>query len=188
MARLILVRHAMPLVEPGVPSLLWGLTEQAREDCVLLAHHFALPLGGIVYASAERKACETAAVLAFCLGREVVIDDAFGEINRPATWDEDYRALVVRYLEGESLAGWEPREHVVLRFSDAVERARQADAGRDIVVVNHGQALSLYLASLVSMEIVPFWRVLSFPDAWALDFESLELNHVYEAGRAPPDA
>lgn len=189
MSRLILVRHALPEVVQGVASTLWGLSESAREDCVVLAHNLDLPLSGPpIYSSAERKAKETADVLALRLGRDTAMDAGFGETDRPDVWNEDYRALVVRYLGGESIPGWEPRASVVSRFTAACDRAIAAANGADVVVVNHGQALSLYLDSVVSIDLVPFWRALTLPDAWALDLETKTLTHVHVAGLPPPDA
>ena len=58
---------------------------------------------------------------------------------------------------------------------------------RDLIVVNHGLALSLYLASRTRIDLVPFWQALTFPDAWRLDLESGELSHLFHAGLPPPD-
>lgn len=187
MARgLILVRHAMPLVTPGVASTLWPLSEHAREDCVLLAH--ALPDDiGPIFTSSEVKARETAAVLALRKGVSVVEDAGFGEVDRPAVWDEDYRAAAAGYLAGQQRAGWEPRERVVARFGAAVDRALAGGGEGDLVVVNHGLALSLWLASTVAIDLVGFWRALSFPDAWRLDVESRALERL-NLGEAAPDA
>jgi broad specificity phosphatase PhoE len=185
--RLILVRHAMPEIVPGVASSLWGLSGAAREDCVILAHRLALPPGGCIFSSSERRASETADVLALRLGREVVVDDAFGEVDRP--WEDgDYGDRAGRYLAGDAHPGWEPRPQVVERFSRGVDRAAERTSGADIVIVTHGQALSLYLASRTSIDVVAFWRALTLPDAWTLDLTSGQLSRLYETGRPPANA
>ena len=182
----ILVRHAMSDVQPGVASKLWGITESAGEDCVLLAHALPELLAPVVWSSSEPKASQTAAIIAMRRGLQTAVDDGFGEVDRPTTWDGDYRALAAAYLAGAAHPGWEPRGQVMRRFADAVERATAAAAGDgDLVVVNHGMAMSLYLELVARIDIVPFWQALTFPDAWRVDVETGELAHLYSGAPAP---
>ncbi len=184
----ILIRHAMPELVRGVSSRLWGLGDPGREDCVLLAHALrgaAPKLAPTVYTSDERKAEETAAVLALRLGLQVAVDARLAEVDRPTTWDDDYRAQVGRYLKGGSEPGWEPRDRVVARFAAGVAAAILTAPGQDTIIVNHGLALSLYLNSIGSIDLVPFWRALTFPDAWRVDLRTGELTHLFAAGIPP---
>jgi hypothetical protein len=82
----------------------------------------------------------------------------------------------------------------VARFSAAVEEAIAATGpGLDTVVVTHGRAPCLYLESLKPQildcgraspfELVPFWRALTFPDAWRLDMGANTLIRVMTAGQ-----
>jgi len=149
---LILVRHALPEVERGVSSKLWGLSEASREDCVLLAH--ALPKTVCsVWSSHERKARETADVLGLRLGLPVEIDSGFAEVDRPSVWDRDYREVAAGYLGGVVEEGWERAVVVVDRFSAAIANA-SAGADGDVVIVNHGLAMTLWGASVVEIDIV----------------------------------
>lgn len=179
----------MPELVRGVANRLWGLSDSSREDCVLLAHALSLPTSGPpILTSDERKARETAEVLALRLGRDTVIDPRLSEVDRPTTWDDDYRALAAAYIGGQHQDGWESRDAVLSRFTAGCDAAIAIAHGADIVVVNHGLALSIYLQSRLELDIIPFWRALTLPDAWALDLETLELTHVFDAGMAPPDA
>lgn len=185
MGRVILVRHAMPEVVRGVANRLWRLSESSREDCVLMAHHLGLPSGGTpVYSSDEPKAEETAAVLALRLGRETVVDARFGEVDRPTTWDGDYCEMAAAYVGGEPQDGWEAHEAVRRRFTAGVSVALERANGADIIIVNHGMALTLYLATVVNIDAVAFWRALAFPDAWAVDPATGVLEHLYLGGQA----
>jgi broad specificity phosphatase PhoE len=175
-ADIILVRHAMPEVEQGVASKLWGLSEASREDCVLLAH--ALPQGiSAIWSSNERKARETADVLALRLGLPVQVNSRFAEVDRPAVWDRNYQEVAAGYLAGASEPGWEPRDDVLARFSAGIAHARTSAAGT-IVVVSHGMALSLWVASIAPIEIISWWRALALPDAWAVDVDAGEVSPV----------
>ncbi len=180
---LILVRHAMPEVVPGISSKLWILGEHSREDCVLLAHALPAGLAPVVHASDQPKARETAAVIALRRGLSMVTDRRLAEVDQGGRWiDDDYRAVAAAYLGGSDEPGWEPRAAVVQRFTHAVDDALAASPAGDLVVVNHGLALSLYLASVTALEIVPFWQSLTFPDAWRLDLATSSLARVFGGG------
>jgi hypothetical protein len=66
--------------------------------------------------------------------------------------------------------------------ANAVEGNRQT-AG-DVVVVNHGLAMSLWVASMVDVPLVEWWRALTFPDAWRVDTEARTVQHLWLGGRA----
>lgn len=183
---LILIRHAMPEVTPEVHSAGWPLSQSAKEDCVLLAHSLPRSLAPVVYTSPEVKAHETAAVIALRRGLQVAADPGFGEVDHPYFWDEDYREAAATYLRVGAREAWEPPEAVVARFAAAVDRARSAHPEGDLLIVNHGLALSLYLAAHAPIDLVPFWRALTFPDAWRFDPTSATLTRVYHAGLPPP--
>jgi broad specificity phosphatase PhoE len=187
MARgIILIRHAMPEVVRGVASQLWELGDSGREDCVLLAHHLPRGLASTAWSSAEPKARQTAEVVAIRRGLTVQVDARFGEVDRPTTWDGDYRERAAHYLATGEGEGWEPREAVVRRFTAAIADALVCSGGDgDLVVVDHGLALSLYVASCSPVDSIPFWRALTFPDAWRLDTATGALEQVFSGG-APP--
>src|SRR5687767_7132509 len=68
MPRLILVKHAKPLVTPGVSPERWELSEEGRRQCGPLAERLR-PYGpAVVVASEEPKAAETGRVVAEGLG------------------------------------------------------------------------------------------------------------------------
>ncbi|MGI8927518.1 MAG: histidine phosphatase family protein [Tepidiformaceae bacterium] len=197
MARgLILVRHAMPEVVPGLSSTLWRLGAPAREDCVLLAHALPAGLAPAVISSGQPKVDETAAIIALRGSLTTKVDGRMREVDQPDAWYEgDYRTLAACYLAGDEPAGWEPRDAVAARFSAAAAAALAQPGEGDAVIVNHGLALSLYLATLAptvrsadglaAFDLVPFWRALTFPDAWRLDPATGTLERVFHAGLAP---
>ena len=135
-----LVRHAAVVVDRETPSHTWLLSDAGRDA----ARALSLPAGPSL-TSPEPKATETA-VLA---GLDAVVDERLREVARP--WSDDYVAQVGRYLGGEPLDGWEPR-------NEALERLHAALDGFNGVAVSHGLAISLY-AGLSFDE----WHALPFP-------------------------
>jgi histidine phosphatase superfamily protein (branch 1) len=65
---LILVKHAEPVVEPDVPSNRWELSERGKDRCVALAERLRRYRPAAVVASEERKAAQTAGLVAERLG------------------------------------------------------------------------------------------------------------------------
>jgi len=179
---IVLVRHAMPNVERGVASRLWTLSEASREDCVLLAHALPQPADAI-WSSDEPKARETAEVIGLRLGLPVRIDPAFAEVDRPEIWDREYREVAAAYLRGIVEPGWEAREAVSRRFGDGIARARHDGTG-DLVIVNHGLAMSLWLSTQTQLDIEPWWRSLTLPDAWRYETATGTLERVWMGGGA----
>jgi broad specificity phosphatase PhoE len=182
---IILVRHAMPDPVPGVSPRLWSLADPAAEDCVLLAHALPEDLAPTIWSSTEKKAEQTAAIVAMRRGLATATDARFGEVDRPDEWVDDHRARAAAYLSGTEHPGWEPHRLVVHRFAEAVEAA-QATIHRedDLIIVTHGMAMSLYLELVARIDIVPFWQALTFPDAWRIDLETEEATRVF--GGATP--
>lgn len=171
----------MPEVKPGVASKLWALGESSREDCVLLAHALPPEISAI-YSSEEPKAKETADVLGLRLGLPVDVDTRFGEVDRPQVWDRDYREVAAAYLAGREEPGWEARSAVVTRFGGAVRQALAA-ASADVIVATHGLAMTLWVGAAVGLEDpVPWWRELTFPDAWRVDLETGSVERLWMGG------
>jgi broad specificity phosphatase PhoE len=173
----------MPGVEPGLSSKLWRLSDRAKEDCVLLAHALPVLLAPFVFTSDQPKALETATVIALRRGLSVQTDPRLAEVDQGGQWIEGgYRAVAARFLKGSGEPGWEPRERVVERFARAVDDALAASPSGDVLVVNHGLALSLFLASVTGIDLVSFWRALTFPDAWRFDLETHAVERLFAGG------
>lgn len=152
MGRLLLVRHAA--VEPDLdrPAAIWKLSEDGRTDARELAAK--LPYVPRVLSSPELKALATAAPIAELSGVKVEVDERLREVERPVARDlAEHRELVRRYLDGETLDGWEPA-------ADALERFRAAVAGIDGVVVTHGTVIALFLGWDFER-----WKRLRMPEA-----------------------
>jgi broad specificity phosphatase PhoE len=169
--RLILVRHAMPELDPAVPAERWRLGADGRAAARSLRP--VMPERAYYVTSDEPKAAETLQEIAGL--PEIATDPGFGEVRRPHVWsdDYDYRAIARAYLEGVRHAGWEAHAEVVNRFDAAVARHAGLAAARNeiLVIGTHGLAPTVWLASRVPLDPDParFWAALRFPDIIDVD-------------------
>src|SRR5215217_1345129 len=119
-----LVRHATVELRLDEPAHTWRLTEDGRTGAAALAAR--LPRVDRVLSSPEPKALGTAGPIAHAQGLDVEVDVRLREVERESN-QPDYdahSATVRRYLAGEPVDGWEPREQ-------ARERVRAAVAALD---------------------------------------------------------
>ena len=148
-----LVRHATVELRLDEPARTWPLTAEGRAAAEELARR--LPRVARVLSSPEPKAVGTAEPIARAHGLEVEIDERLREVERAANEPdyESHRAAVRRYLSGEPVEGWEPRDR-------ALARVRAAVAGVDgAVVISHGMLLSLLLGYSFEQ-----WSRIALPD------------------------
>ncbi len=171
---LVLVRHALPLVEPTVPSAKWRLGPDGREAARRLAA--ALPARSFVVASTEPKARETGEEIGAAngLGSALVADDRLVEVRGAHTWVANHRSLARGYVTGSVPVGWEETADVAARFGAAVSAAVAAAQHRPTVLVTHGQAMTTWLrVTGRCIDAGAFWESLTYPDAWSVEGRSL---------------
>lgn len=173
--RLVLVRHAMPAVNPEVASHLWELGDAGRAAARALA---ALHEPGYYVASDEPKALQTLQEMSG--HRDVVTEPGLREVARPDRWSDDYRALAHAYVDGVCHDGWEPHAQVVARYETAITRHAQIAIARKqaLIVGTHGLAPTLWLATRLRLVPTPgdFWSSLRFPDLIEVDLRAGRLR------------
>ena len=184
--RLYLVRHAAVAVRPDAPAAQWRLSPEGRAGAEALgAERFWADVASIA-TSPEPKAVATAQRIAAPHGLPLRIEPDLREVERG--WaGEGYRELVRRYLAGEVVDGWEPREQVVGRVRACIDRTVAANAGRAVAVASHGLALTLYVAYLLGLDAAAafdLWSRLRLPDLAVVDLETrrMEREFGWEAG------
>ncbi len=164
--QVLFIRHAMPAVDKTVSSRQWPLSDEGRQAAQNLAKGLQLPENIYVVSSDEVKAKETAAAFS----DRVFVDSRVQEVSRPWTRG-DYKRIARDWLSGEPVEGWEPRQAVIERMSEAIEETVE-EADDLVVVVTHGLAMSTYISSVSQVDSVSFWFDLGFPDARLLDLDS----------------
>ena len=154
--------HAEVVVDPARPIESWGLSVDGRARAAGAVDVAWLPGVRRIVSSTERKAIDTAEVLASAAGVVPESDAALGEIDRSATGylplDEFEGVVDAFFAEPErSVRGWERAVDAQARIVDAV---RRVSADGDVTIVSHGAVGALLLADLLR---VPISRALDQP-------------------------
>ncbi|SCL54696.1 Broad specificity phosphatase PhoE [Micromonospora peucetia] len=170
MDEVVLVRHAMPVLQPEIPAVDWELDEQGR--AAARAFSGTLPDSAYLVSSTEPKAMQTLQEMAS--GRTVVPEDGFREVHQPIRWCDNYHDLARAYLDGVVPDGWETHEDLVARFNTAVARhaAAARAQGQTLIIGTHGLAATVWLAQHLPLEPTPtdFWAAIGLPDVIDVDF------------------
>ena len=112
MARVLYLSHPQVAIDPSVPVPDWGLSPLGRARTEAFAQHPSLDTVERIVASRERKAIETAEILAAVLGLATEIRDDLNENDRSATGflpPSEFEATADRFFAAPdvSIRGWE---------------------------------------------------------------------------------
>jgi broad specificity phosphatase PhoE len=155
--RVYFVTHPEVTVDPAVPIPAWSLSAAGHARAGKLAGQPWVPgLTGVV-SSTERKAVETAEVLAAAAGVPPTTDEALGENDRSATGylpPPEFEAVADAFFAHPeaSVRGWERAVDAQRRIVAAVGRVTAAASG-DVAVVAHGGVGALLLCHLLGVPI-----------------------------------
>lgn len=173
MERLILVRHAEPEVSPTLGAAEWPLTSRGEFAVRRLATVLSGLQPGWIVSSPERKARETAALIAESLEIPVAEEPLIAEQGAgPDEFIADYGEF--RNLVRTHFA--QPQQ-VVFRNEAAADAAQRLaicidqcrDAGGVPVLVTHGRIMASWLASLTGRDAWEIWNEFRLPDLIEVD-------------------
>jgi broad specificity phosphatase PhoE len=180
----IVIRHAMPELDPHVPPEEWRLGPAGREAARRLAP--VLPTRAYLVSSDEPKAMDTLREAAGTA--DILTDCDLGEVRRPHEWLEadGHRQLAAAWLAGARHPGWESQIGVKMRFEEALERhaAAAATDRTTLVVCTHGMATSAWLAAWrLIPDAVTFHAALRWPDAYTINMRTGTVHHLDSTSR-----
>jgi broad specificity phosphatase PhoE len=184
MRKLILIKHASPLVIPGAPPEKWKLSDKGRESCGPLAEALGPHAPTFIVASEEPKARETAEILGAQLA--VPVETASG-------LHEHDRSNVPHMRSGEFISHMEvffrkPTERVLGRESAVAALDRFESAVNDVIanhpgdgniaIVSHGTVIALLAAEHSDRYGFELWREMGLPSFVVMELPGMEVNEV----------
>ena len=185
MRKLILIKHAAPLVDPAKSSDLWKLSEAGREQAANLAVTLrAMEIAAIV-SSEEPKAKETAEIVGTALSVKVETACELREHDRrnvPHMRSRDFISMVELFFRkpNERVLGSESATKALTRFTTAIDEAIASHAEGNIAVVAHGTVIALYLAANSQRNGFELWRAMGLPSYAVVNLPDRAVDQVIE--------
>jgi broad specificity phosphatase PhoE len=183
-AKLILIEHSMPDVDPTTPAPLWQLGVRGRERCAPLAQRLLLYLPVVLVSSPEAKATATAAELARIWGIPWVQHVRLEEHTRqtaPFLGTVEFRATIQRLFQcpADLVFGEETADAAYQRFAHALEHVLAHYPDQTIAVVTHGTVMALWASrQIAGVDGFTLWQQLGLPSALVIDWETMRLEHI----------
>ena len=140
----VYVTHPQVLIDPAVPVPDWGLSTVGRERAEMAARADWVRSLGRIVSSGERKARETAAILAGTAGVPVEVRPALHENDRSATGflkPQEFESAADAFFAHPdvSFRGWETAQAAQARILCAVSEVLDGHPeDRPIAFVGHG--------------------------------------------------
>lgn len=179
------VTHPEVAIDPAVPVPDWGLSAAGRQRAAAVAAEPWVRRLVAVFASTERKAIETAELIAGPSGLTVTTDAELGENDRSATGflppDEFERVADQFFAQPhDSVRGWERAIDAQRRIVTAVGRCLRAAPAGDVAVVAHGAVGTLLRCHLLGIAIDRRHDQPGVGSGYAVDRATLEVLGPWE--------
>ena len=178
MGKLIVISHPEVVVAPDTLITDWGLSDTGRARAITFAGSRTLSALGAIWSSTERKAVETAALLAEPFELAVRTDPRLCENDRSATGympPAQFEAAADAFFAAPevSFRGWETASAAQRRIADAVAEIVSCHDGGDLALVTHGAVGTLLWCALSGEEISRRFDQPGQGHYWSADLESL---------------
>jgi broad specificity phosphatase PhoE len=179
--KLVLVRHSLPEIVPGVPASQWHLSNEGRQRCTQLAERLSTYSLDLIVASQEPKAIETGQIVADILG--IPGETAAGlhehaRHNVEFSFDRrQFQAKVAGVFEHprKRVFGNESADEAHSRFAQAIANVLGKHCDRNLAVVSHGTVMALFVARATGLDPIRFWKRLGLPSFAVLSLPDYDL-------------
>ena len=139
-----------------------------------------------IYSSPAQRSIQTVELLAQRLGVRIGVVPELRERHVPVVLADDFERVVRETwrVPTHAIADGESNAEAQTRGLAAVQHVIKRHTGQGVVVATHGNLLALILNGFDSSFGFEFWRTLSFPDVYELEFEAtalLRVRRIWEA-------
>lgn len=190
--RVMLVRHAEPIVRPDQPASSWRLGPKGGAQAVDLAMRLFLHGPDLVVTSTEQKARDTGAIIAAELHLDCRNIDGFHEqgadtvpcIDDPA----EFRETVRQHFEhlDHLVLGSESSHDAAIRSRESLNLVGERfPVARLPLIVSHGRVMASFLGDLTGHDPWKIWTGLTMPDLVRVDLGAGRFEHL--GGGGAPD-
>jgi broad specificity phosphatase PhoE len=183
MARLILIKHAAPLVTPGVLPHLWALSEAGKASCNALADRLVGYSPGRIFHSEELKAEQTAAIISQSLQIPAMPADGINEHDRsnvPHLRSAEFISMVELFFRkpDQLVLGRETAAQALDRFSKAIDRIISRHPQENLAVVSHGTVIALFVAAHSDRDGFQLWRDMALPSLVVVASATMQIEQI----------
>jgi broad specificity phosphatase PhoE len=135
--------HSQVRTDPVIPVPSWGLSEVGRARTEAIASTGRLSGTTQIISSGERKAIETAEIIAAKLNVDAEVREAMNENDRSATgflMPDEFEAVANEFFAQPqiSIRGWERAIDAQLRIVREVEQVLARNRPGDVLFIGHG--------------------------------------------------
>lgn len=175
---LILIRHSTPVIIPSQAPSEWPLSSNGIRRCHRLVELLATAKIKYLFSSPEKKAVQTAEIIAKKLDLTIQIEPGIHEhLRNPDQLPkskQDFQVLVRQVFKfpNQIIFGQETGDQAWQRFSSALIQLMSEHSilsDQSIACVTHGTVMSLYISRLIGIEPYSFWKKMSTPAYVILD-------------------
>ncbi len=185
MAKLLLIKHAAPLIDPAINSHRWKLSEAGRASCAPLATAISKHSPTRIISSVEPKAAETAQLVADALSLQSEQRSGLHEHDRsnvPHMRSRDFISSIELFFRcrRECVLGLESAADCAERFEAAVREVLSEFPDDNTAIVAHGTVISLYLAARSQTNGFEIWRRMQLPSFAVVDVQTDEVIELVD--------
>ena len=190
MPTLILVKHALPQIDPTVPANQWRLSEEGRVRARVLAQNLAQHRPDLIFSSVDPKAVETAQIVGDALDKPVEVVEGLHEHDRRNVKfldKKEFEESIAQFFAQPDVLtfGNETADQAHHRFSQAVAGITAKHPNNNLALITHGTVLTLFVSRLAAVAPFLFWRDLELPSWVVLAHPNLELVKVFKSINDP---
>lgn len=184
--RIVLVKHAQPILEPTVAARYWALSREGEDQARRLARRLEQFMPFALACSCELKARRTGEIVAGELGVPMRIVDRLEEFDRPVLPlmpAAEYAQLNARIFDDLSTAviGNESGAQALARFTAGIRKVLEGVPDTEsLVVVTHGTVISLLVSAHNDVDPMDLWKRLKCPSFVVLTLPTFKLVGVVD--------